>query len=206
MGLIAERRAREAILEEQRRGLSGEEEEYEVAGGGWAEQSAAAEERKKKALERRVEEAYDAAVKGYDERMKAKLAATTEGDASAASGGKYQFVGVVNDGKTRVGRSEKNSVTWYARKKPKNSHWNVRLVHVNRDAVLRDLFVKGKVDIYGNYVNEGLDKAAFALAENEEEEGGEKAQPGMKPLVKAKYRVRERSWRYVEWALDFSYR
>lgn len=191
-GLMAERRAKEALMDEQRRGIGLEDDGFESgSSGGWAEASAAADERKKKAMEKRVEAAYDAAVRGYDERVAAKKAAAP----AAASSGGYQFVGVVNDGKSS---KKGGAVTWYARKKPSNSKWNVRLVHVNRDAVLRDLFVKGKVDVYGKYVNEGLDKAAFAAAETsgeDVEDGEEKENPGMKPLIKGNYIVKERSWK-----------
>mmetsp|Transcript_28661 Transcript_28661/g.61137 ORF Transcript_28661/g.61137 Transcript_28661/m.61137 type:complete len:350 (+) Transcript_28661:142-1191(+) len=192
-GLMAERRAKEVLMEEQRRGIGLEDDDGLEAGssGSWAEASAAADERKKKATEKRVESAYDAAVKGYDQRVAAKKSASP---VSAASSAKYQFVGVVNDGK---GSKKNRDVSWYARKKQKNSKWNVRLVHVNRDAVLRDLFTKGKVDVYGKYVNEGLDTAAFAAAETsgEDVDGEERENTGMKPLVKAHYTVKERSWK-----------
>ena len=186
-GLTAERRARDAILEEERRGLLQDDDSLS-SGGSWAEASAAADEKKKTAIEKRVEAAHDAAVSAYDRRVAAKKSASA---VKATSNSQYQFVGVVNDG-----MGSKNKVTWYARKKPTNSKWSVRLVHVNRDAVLRDLFVKGKVDIYGKYTNEGLDKAAFAAADN----GGDAVtdadeKPGMKPLVKGNYYVKERSWK-----------
>lgn len=188
-GLVAERRAREALLEEQRRGiLDFDDGQMESGGGaGWAEASAAADERKKKAMEGRVEAAFDSAVKEYDERV---AAAKKKVSTASSSSGKYQFVGVVNNG-TR--NAMNNSVTWFARKKPKNSKWNVRLVHVNRDAVLRDLFVRGKVDVYGKYVNEGLDNAAFEAADKSGESIDERV--AMKPCVKAQYSIKERSWK-----------
>ncbi len=188
-GLVAERRAREALLEEQRRGIldfdDGQMESGD--GAGWAEASAAADERKKKAMEGRVEAAFDAAVKEYDERV---AAAKKKVSSVSSSSGKYQFVGVVNNG-TR--NAVNNSVTWFARKKPNNSKWNVRLVHVNRDAVLRDLFVRGKVDVYGKYVNEGLDNAAFEAADKSGESIDERF--AMKPCVMAQYSIKERSWK-----------
>lgn len=183
-------------MDEQRRGVGFDDDEdgFE-SGGGWAEASAAADERKTKAMEKRVEAAHDAAVKGYDERVASKRSASPA--TAAATSSKYQFVGVVNDG--HDSSKSKKGVTWYARKKQKKSKWNVRLVHVNRDAVLRDLFVKGKVDVYGKYVNTGLDKAAFAAAETSGEdvveEGEEREQPGMKPLINGQYTVKERSWK-----------
>jgi len=186
-------------MEEQRRGIGfdDEEDDFDGSSGGWAEASAAADERKQKAMEKRVEAAYDTAVSSYDLKVASRRSMRAAAAPATASSAKYQFVGVVNDGKE--GNTD-NDVTWYARKKPKSSKWNVRLVHINRDAVLRDLFVKGKVDVYGKYVNEGLDTAAFAAAETsgvDAEDGTERQQqqPGMKPLVKAHYEVKERSWK-----------
>lgn len=187
-GLVAERRAREALAEEQRKGIldfdDGQVESGD--GSGWAEASAAADERKKKVMEERVEAAFDAAVKEYDERMAARKKILP----ASSSSGKYQFVGVVNNG-TRNARN--NAVTWFARKKPKRSKWNVRLVHVNRDAVLRELFVRGKVDVYGKYINEGLDKAAFEAADKSGQNVDDRV--AMKPCVKAQYLIKERSWK-----------
>lgn len=188
-GLTAERRAREIILDEERRGLL-QDDDGTASSGSWAEASAAADERKKKTIEKRIEAAHDAAVTGYDKRVAAKKTAV-----KASSNSQYQFVGVVNDG---MGSKNKGKVTWYARKKPTNSKWSVRLVHVNRDAVLRDLFVKGKIDLYGKYSNEGLDKAAFAAAESGGDavtDADENQQAGMKPLVKGQYYAKERSWK-----------
>ena len=190
-GLAAERRARELILEEERRGLI-HDDNTSSSGGSWAEASAAADEKKKRAIEKRVEAAHDAAVKEYDKRMAVKNSATP---VKVSPNSQYQFVGVVNDGK---GSKNKGEITWYARKKPTNSKWSIRLVHVNRDAVLRDLFVKGKIDLYGKYTNEGLDRAAFEAADS----GGDavtdadgKQQTGMKPLIRGQYYVKERSWK-----------
>lgn len=188
-------------MDEQRRGIGFDDDDDGIMdaaeGGSWAEASAAADDRKKRATEKRIEDAYDAAVSGYDARIATKRSTL----ASSSANGKYQFVGLVNDGKgsttSKKKKDKSSAVTWYARKKPKNSKWNVRLVHVNRDAVLRDLFIKGKVDVYGKYVNEGIDKAAFAAAETSGEDvvASDQQQPGMKPIVKAQYNVKERSWK-----------
>ena len=188
-------------MDEQRRGIGFDDDDDGIMdaaeGGSWAEASAAADERKKRVTEKRIEDAYDAAVSGYDARIATKRSTL----ASSSANGKYQFVGLVNDGKgsttSKKKKDKSSAVTWYARKKPKNSKWNVRLVHVNRDAVLRDLFIKGKVDVYGKYVNEGIDKAAFAAAETSGEDvvASDQQQPGMKPIVKAQYNVKERSWK-----------
>ena len=206
VGLLAERTAREALLEEQRRGIAIVDDEDDTTNGsGWAEASAAADERRRKATEARIEAAHDAAVKAYDE----KLATTTKNRRSVdtlTNDIKFQFVGVVNDGKSNRDSGERgDDVTWYARKRPKGSKWNLRLVHVNRDAVLRDLFVKGKVDVFGKYISEGAkEDAAFTVADASGENnvargnGGQDAVSGggvTKPYVKAKYALKERSWR-----------
>ena len=76
-------------------------------------------------------------------------------------------------------------VKWYARRKPANSKWSVRLVHVDRDAIVRDMFVNGKVDIYSNYVNTGntiVDK---------DQDGAEKN--SRMPVIEGKYAVKKRS-------------
>jgi len=186
-GLIAERRSREIQRDEHRRGVFDEHFDDVGSSTDWAEESAVAEERRKKATEKRVEAAYDAAVKKYDKLNEAKRSV---GDNQLESTSKFQFVGVVNDGKGST-----SSVSWYARNKPKNSKWNVRLIHVNRDAVLRDLFVKGKVDVYGKYETKGLDQAAFVVAESSGEDVDMPPQPnlGLKPIIQGKYNVKERS-------------
>lgn len=186
-------------MEEQRRGVGLDDESDgsfdDDGSGSWAEASEAADERKKKAMEKRVEAAYDAAVSGYDQRVSARKSSASAA-AAVSAGGKYQFVGVVNDGKGSRKSNENAGVTWYARKKSRNSKWNVRLVHVNRDAVLRDLFLQGKVDVYGKYSNEGLmDKAAFAAADTSGVDVDSSENPGMKPLVNARYTIKERSYK-----------
>jgi len=204
-GLLAERRARELLLEERRSGIgfaANDDDERLSGGGSWAEASAAADKRQEKALEQRVEAAHDAAVKSYDVRSASqrslRAAARAPATSDAASGGKYQFVGVVQDG--TGGKKHEDGVTWYARKKPRSAKWNIRLIHVNRDAVLRELFVKGKVDVYGKYINDGLasaQSAAFAAADGSGNEAAraEEEQLGLKPVVKAQYTIKERSWR-----------
>jgi len=98
---------------------------------------------------------------------------------------KYQIVGVVRP--PGIGRKE---IDWYARRRPENSNWYVRLVHPNIDAILRDLFIHGKIDIYGEYINRGnvLDKYSGDNNHSQIPIGG-------KPLIEAKYNIRKRSWR-----------
>ena len=69
-------------------------------------------------------------------------------------------------------------ITWYARPKPAIAKWSVRLVHVNRDAILKDLFNRGKIDIFGRYENTGTRDTTTN-----------------QPIIASKYIVRERSWK-----------
>lgn len=130
-------------------------------------------------MEARIEAGYDEATALYDARMAAREAkrgvSASQGDSNA-----YQFVGVVNKQSTNS-----KDVTWYARKKPRSSKWNVRLIHVNQDAVLRDLFVKGKIDLYAGYKNEGMGVVGGGAEDGEES----------RPKILGEYTVKERSWR-----------
>lgn len=190
-GLLAERRARELIAAELRQGALPDS-SVDINHGAWAEHSAAEDERRKKDMERRVEKAYDEAVKAYDARLAKREQARSGADVSTANTG-YQFVGVIHNPSSSSNNhaaTSSHKVTWYARKKPQDSKWNVRLIHVNQDAVLRDLFVKGKIDLYAGYKNEGMDVVGGAQLQEDVEGEGD-----MRPVVTAKYQVRERSWR-----------
>lgn len=176
-GLLGERKAREVLNDELRSGLTDNDAD-------WAERSAREETRRNRLKEARVERGYDEAVKLYDAKLAAREAqrAATTAAANAAGKSAYQFVGVINN-------DNKKEVTWYARKKPSNSKWNLRLIHVNRDAVLRDLFVKGKIDLFGGYKNKGMGVIGGA-AEGESDD--------RKPKILGEYTVKERSWRWVK--------
>ena len=70
---------------------------------------------------------------------------------------KYQFVGLIKKPKTTGGSGGKEGdpIQWYARPKPRHAKWSVRLVHVNKDAIIKDLFDQGKIDIFAKYTNTG---------------------------------------------------
>lgn len=87
---------------------------------------------------------------------------------------KYQFVGVIEEADDKA--SSEAAISWYARPKPKNARWSMRLIHVNREAVLKDLFDQGKLDVYGKYET------------IHDETTGER-------VVHAKYAAKPRSWR-----------
>lgn len=133
-----------------------------ATGGNWAKNAADKKQSRRALEEKLAEEAYDKAVAEV-EALDKKIA--------GKSSNKYQFVGVAK-------RGGKKPITWYARPKPADSKWSVRLVHVNRDAIIKDLFNQGKVDIFAKYKNTG----------RVDEETSQ-------PIVTSKYEVRERSWK-----------
>lgn len=146
-----------------------------ASGKDWAQQAATADQRRQSRVEqaaaRAFRSAFDAAEKQVNEK-EAQLKVQPRSNT-------YQFVGVVNSA-----RNTDKPITWYARPKPADAQWSVRLVHVNRQAILYDLFRRGKVDIFAKYKN---------LGKVVTEEGV----TTRKPVIKAEYEVRERSWKYV---------
>mmetsp|Transcript_37603 Transcript_37603/g.55074 ORF Transcript_37603/g.55074 Transcript_37603/m.55074 type:complete len:347 (+) Transcript_37603:108-1148(+) len=185
-GLAAEQKIRNKISDEKK--MAELEEDDDVVGSGrigdsWAEMSAAADVAERKKEERRIERAYDRATAQYDSLVQAS---STEEEVTK-SGGKYQFVGVVNTSATSS--KGKKAVTWYARKKPKGATWTVRMVRADRSAIARDLHVRGKIDVYGQYVNKGVPEAQRQLA-RERGLGLDE-----RPVLEGKYLVRERSLR-----------
>jgi hypothetical protein len=164
-GLKAEVETRKALKARNEQALV----KLEEQGGDWAKKAAALERRQRRDENRLCEEAYDEAIKSFTSQQKESLK-KTRGNTK-----QYQFVGVINSAS-----SASKPVTWYARKKPENGKWSLRLVHVNRDAIIKDLFNRGKVDVFARYKNTG---------ESDEETH--------QRIVKTDYIVKERSWRYV---------
>jgi hypothetical protein len=159
-GLKAETQARRALAAERNKELQ----TAASSGTDWAEQTAESERDRRARENSSVERAYDEAIAKFD-TLKDKKSLKTN------SGSPYQFVGVVKP-------TSKKPVTWYARKKPVDAKWSVRLVHVNQDAVVKDMFNRGKVDVFANYKNTGvIDEETKA------------------PIITSKYEVRERSWK-----------
>lgn len=149
--------------------------EQEDVGEGWDKKSAEQEKKRVQKEEERLDGAFD-------------RAASVVGNGKALAGkmerSKYQFVGIVQP--PSGDSSEK--VKWYAKKRQPGSKWNVRLVHVNREAVIKDLYGRGKVDIYGEYVNTGKKV-------EEPQKKGSEAATSRKPLIEGRYSVKPRSWR-----------
>ena len=140
----------------------------------WAKQAATAERQQALVRERLIEQAYDEAVAAQMDAQQANQSSSQKKNAN-----KFQFVGVVNSySPTDNNNNKKPPITWYARPKPATAKWSVRLVHVNREAVLKDLYNRGKIDVFGRYENTG---------ERDPKTG--------QPIVTGHYRVRERSWK-----------
>jgi hypothetical protein len=139
-----------------------------IAGENWAEEAAASDRNKRKRDERIVERAFDKAMaQAQDASSEVETAPSNKSPQNS-----YQFVGVINN------KVSDKPITWYARKKPANAKWSVRLVHANRDAIIKDLFNRGKVDVFAKYTNSGtVDEETKA------------------PIILKKYSVRERSWK-----------
>jgi hypothetical protein len=138
-----------------------------ASGTEWAEKAADSERARRSKEAELVEQAYDKAVVQFEAENK-------KGGKKSKSPNAYQFVGVVN-------RRGDKPISWHARKKPTDAKWSVRLVHVNQDAIIKDLFNRGKIDIFAKYKNTGIvDEETKA------------------PIVTTKYEVRERSIKYVD--------
>ena len=163
IGLAAEKIAREKVAKQ-----IALDEEDDYVGEGWETRSAESEKARAEAEDRFVERSYDRAIAGFEEVKSKKI-----------NGSKYQFVGVVQPSDSA------KKVKWYARKRPSNSKWNVRLLHLNKDVILRDLFMKGKIDVCAKYVNTG--KPRDELME------GEDPSTPKRPLIEARYNIKKRS-------------
>lgn len=152
----------------KRKEISGKRKGYFPTPGesDWAEKASRAERLGKKQEDRILEEAFETGAASVD------ISSPSSEESSDNANSDYQFVGVVNRA------SDEKPITWYARKKPADSKWSMRLVHVNRDAIIKDLFNRGKVDVFAKYGNTG---------KSDEETN--------RCLIKPTYEVRERSWR-----------
>jgi hypothetical protein len=172
-GLSAESQARKEVALARSRRAQDLVNAQDVTGDNWAEKAAASERIRRQQEEALVEAAYDQAVAGVESVEKTLDKASKFLNQSR---NKYQFVGVIN--RKAVADPKQKPITWYARKKPSSAKWSVRLVHVNQDAIIKDLFNRGKVDIFAKYKNTGnLDEETKT------------------PIVTSKYEVRERSWK-----------
>jgi hypothetical protein len=164
-GLDAETKARKSLAEKRNQQLQVEA----TSSDNWSGEAVAAAGRARTKEDQLLEASFDRSVAPFKQAEEATRKLLQQ--AKKNSKNPYQFVGL-------VGKSEEKPITWFARKKPANSHWSVRLVHVNRDAILKDLFDQGKIDIFSRYDNTGQTNPETNL-----------------PIIRSKYSVRQRSWK-----------
>jgi hypothetical protein len=159
-----------------------------TTGDDWAQQAAAADQRRYARIEAAAARAFQAAFDATDVSSKA---VTTASSVSSPRSQTYQFVGVIQPRQRNRKTNNNDStqpaatapITWYARPKPADADWSVRLVHVNRRAILYDLFRRGKIDVMAKYHNTGQ-KILDA-----------DKRPTRQPVIQAEYIVRERNWK-----------
>jgi hypothetical protein len=174
-GLQAERKVREELKKSHEVYMS----KQDTSSPEWAAKAVRYEKMRKVREERLVEKAFDEAVRRVET---AQLEQNTESKTETRS--KFQFVGVINS------RESNKPVTWYSRPKPPHAKWSLRLLHVNRDAIIKDLFDQGKVDLFAKYSNEG-----FKKVDTNDDSASDVTNSQNELVVKGKYLVRERSWR-----------
>ncbi len=173
-GLTAEKKTKTQLAKrrELEDGYGGAAAGINTSSPGWEKRMEERERQRTEKEEEIVDRAWDRATAPFEKRNSGSVASS---NAPVAS--KYQFVGVIQP------PDSEQKVKWYARKRPKDSKWNIRMVHVNRDAIIRDMFTSGKVDIMGKYVNTGE-----PLDEVKEGEV-----PSLKPRIKGEYSIKPRS-------------
>ena len=143
----------------------------------WAQRVQKAERDLLLAEERAAEQAFDRATTEYEKQQQEERKQRTAQTPTNLN--RYQFVGVIHPPMAQSSSSSSSPIiTWYARPKPSNAKWSIRLVHVNRQAVIKDLFQQGKVDLFAKYSNSGQVDEATGL-----------------PIITSQYKIRERSWR-----------
>jgi len=153
---------------------AGEDDAFDASGEDWFGKTKSAEERRRRREDAIIEKGFDAAIAKCDNDLEENK------EAKPQNPNKYQFVGLLDKS------NKKKPISWHARPKPENAKWSVRLVHVNKDAIVKDLFDQGKIDIFAKYTNTG---------KMEVKGEGESATETNIPIVTTKYEVRERSWK-----------
>jgi hypothetical protein len=163
----------------------------------WAREAAMNDQRKHRIREAIVEQAFDDAVQQHEQQQGEEEAIVKT--PMKKNPNRYQFVGVINS-HPNPNRRRKNvddtatttlpPITWYTRPKPKHAQWTIRLIHVNRAAILKDLYNQKKIDIFAQYQNEGTRRRIDSSNQESDD-----ANTNQRPVVTGQYRVRERSWK-----------
>ena len=180
-GLKAEKMAREKLALGIANVDDDDDDAFDAGAKDWVSRAKNADEKRSRKEDAFVESAHDAAVASYDaaELKKGAVAASTQ----PKNSNKYQFVGLVD-------RNNKDKpISWHARPKPQNAKWSVRMVHVNKDAIVKDLFDRGKIDIFAKYTNTGRKVQTVEKADD----GTTVTKDTNVPIVTTKYEARERS-------------
>lgn len=184
-GVEAERETRKKIAEEAKRLRQFEEGDVEIVdddadffeSSRWATMSAEKFDSYKEDKRKEVASSFDAGFSSGASRLESVITGSTD-STSSKSANNYQFVGVVQPNK---------NVKWYARYKPKDSKWSVRVINVDKAALLRDLFVRGKIDLYSSYKNTGTQARAYGIENDDFDYKG--------ACIEVEYTVKERSWK-----------
>jgi hypothetical protein len=169
-GLTAEAEARKEVALKRSRELQSSD----LEGSDWADKVANSDRARREKEDAFIESVYDKAIEGVDSVEKILVRGSQA--LSKKSENKYQFVGVIDRKKAALNVT--SPITWYARKKPTSAKWSLRLVHVNQDAIIKDLFNRGKIDIFAKYKNTGIIDEETKM-----------------PVITSRYEVRERSWK-----------
>jgi len=172
-GLKAENTVREQIAMGQVK-LGDEDDGIDLGGKDWVGNAQVAQARRRRKEDAVIEKGFDAAMARYD----AASAAAASKASTKQNPNQYQFVGLVDKS------NAKKPISWHARPKPAGAKWSVRLLHVNKDVIVKDLFDRGKIDIFAKYTNTGKMKTT---------KEGDVEKPTNIPIVTTKYEVRERS-------------
>jgi hypothetical protein len=175
-GLTAETKVKEQLA--RRRELTtidsdGNDNEYAVGSAAWEKKMMEKERLREEKEEEIVDRTWDRATAKFEKSKSSPLSSS-----SSPSSSKYQFVGIIQP------PNSEQKVKWFARKREKGSEWNIRMLHVNRDVIVRDLFTSGKIDIMGKYVNTGESLDEGTLKEGES--------PSLAPRIKGEYSVKLR--------------
>jgi len=193
-GLTAEKDARTEVAAKRSERLVSES-DVSAGEANWASLTMGRIRKQRQQEDKEVERSFDKAVGAVEEQQKQDLKKRAMALKKKMPKNRYQFVGVVDSKQKRKKQKKKDSgdvITWYARPKPTGAMWSVRLVHANQQAIVKDLFARGKIDIFARYTNHGVPKQPTG-GDSDDEIKQRKVSP--LPIVKSKYEVRQRSWR-----------
>ena len=215
VGLKAEDKVREGIaIGQVKVPTTDTDDDHDFSGSDWVGKIKSIDERRQYQEDKLVGKAHDAAVELFEQQRRSR----NQNKVKKENSNQYQIVGVINsssrNNKKKNNRKNKNKkqgpISWYARPKPKNANWTIRMIHVNKDAIIKDLFDRGKLDIFAKYTNTGRTSTTTDIdkqrqlekkEEKEQQEGTStattKRKAGLVPIVTTKYEARERSWKYV---------